>query len=101
MIDFQQKRFNFPSTTGRSQSVTLAFVFNSRVNRAEAAINGFDIGFSRIDNLLSRAQVDVDTAINNNTVNVTVNYALRDNTISYMNNAFHGSVDVLVIIDRE
>ena len=99
MIDFQRLRFNFPPTTGRAQSVTMAAVFTSRVNRADAAINGFDIGFTQSDHHLFREQVDAVTAINNNTVNVTVNFALRDSSGTF-DDAYNGFVDVLVIVDR-
>jgi len=100
MIDFQRlPRFNFPQTTGRPQSITQAAVFGSRVNRADAAINGLDIGFSQSDHHLFREQVDVSTTINNNTVNVTVNFALRDSS-GFFDDAYNGFVDVLVIVDR-
>ena len=99
MIDFQRLRFNFPPTTGRPQSATLAAVFPSRVNRTDAAINGFDMGFSQSDHHLFRAQVDAITGINSNTVNVTVNFALRDSS-GVFDDAYNGFVDALVIVDR-
>lgn len=100
MIDFQRlPRFSFPPTTGRPQSITQSAVFGSRVNRADAAINGFDIGFTQSDHHLFREQVDVSTAINNNTVVVTVNFSLRDSSGTF-DDAYGGFVDVLVIVDR-
>jgi hypothetical protein len=66
MFDFKRLRFNFPLTTGRPQSGTLAAVFPSRVNRADAAINGFDFGFTQSDHHLFGAQVGASTAINGN-----------------------------------
>jgi len=99
MFDFQRVRFNFPPTTGRPQSSTLAVVFPSRVNRADAAVNGFDIGYSQSDHHLFRAQVDAITSINNNVVNVTVNFALRDSSGTF-DDSYNGFVDVLVIADR-
>lgn len=100
MIDFLRiPRFNFPATTGRSQNITQSAVFGTRVNRADAVINGFDIGFSQSDHHLFREQVDVSTSINNNTVNVTVNFALRDSSGTF-DDAYNGFVDVLVIVDR-
>jgi hypothetical protein len=99
MIDFQRLRFNFPPTTGRPQSATLAAVFPTRVNRADAAINGFDMGFSQSDHHLFRAQVDAVTGTNNNVVNVTVNFSLRDSS-GVFDDAYNGFVDTLVIVDR-
>ena len=99
MLDFQRLRFNFPPTTGRPQSITLAAVFGSRINRADAAINGFDIGFTQSDHHLFRAQVDANTSVNNNVVNVTVNFSLRDSS-GVFDDAYNGFVEVLVIVDR-
>jgi hypothetical protein len=100
MIDFQRLRFNFPPTTGRPQSMTLAAVFNSRVARADAAINGFDFGFTDSDHHLFRAQVDAGTSTNGNVVNVTVNFSLRDSS-GVFDDPYSGFVDVLVIADRQ
>ncbi len=100
MIDFKRTpRFNFPATTGRPQSVTQSVVFGSRVTRADAALNGFDIGFTQTDHHLFREQVDVSTAIDNNTVNVTVTFALRDSSGTF-DDAYSGFADVLVMVDR-
>jgi hypothetical protein len=71
-------------------------VFGSRVNRADGAINGFDIGFSQSDHHLFRAQVDAVTSINNNIVNVTVTFSLRDSSGTF-DDAYNGFVDVLVV----
>jgi len=46
-----------------------------------------------------RAQVDASTAINNNVVSVTVNFALRDSS-GVFDDAYNGFVDILVIVDR-
>ncbi len=100
MIDFKTTKFNFLPTSGRVQSVTQAFVFDSAVFRAGASLNGFDIGFTQEDHHLFRQQVDITTNINNNTVNVTVNFALRDSSGNY-DDQYSGWVDVLVIVDRE
>ena len=100
MIDFQQlPRFDFPATTGRSQSVTKSAVFTTHVNRASAAINGFDIGFTASDHHLLREQVDIVTTIVSNTVTVTVNFALRDSS-GFFDDPYSGFVEVLVIVDR-
>ncbi|MDQ3843131.1 MAG: hypothetical protein M3342_03835 [Bacteroidota bacterium] len=46
-----------------------------------------------------RQTIDTSTSINNNTVNITVNFALRDNSGTF-DDAYSGFVDVLVIVDR-
>jgi hypothetical protein len=102
MIDFQRLRFGFPPTTGRAQSTTLAATFPSHVSRADAALNGFDIGFTKDDHHLFREQIDISTSIppnNLNTVNVTVHFALRDSS-GVFDDSYNGWVDVLVIVDR-
>jgi hypothetical protein len=57
------------------------------------------VGFSQSDHHLFRAQIDAATAINSNTVNVTVNFSLRDSAGTF-DDAYNGFVDVLVIVDR-
>jgi len=99
MIDFQRLRFTFPSTTGRPQSATLASVFPSAIRRADAAINGFDIGYDGSDHHLLRSRVDVATSVVNNTVNVTASFSLRDSSGNF-DDPYSGFVDVLVMVDR-
>ncbi|HEX6899763.1 MAG TPA: hypothetical protein VF789_08620 [Thermoanaerobaculia bacterium] len=100
MLDFQRlPRFNFPVTTGRPQSMTQSAVFPTPVTRAEATINGFDIGFTQMDHHLLREQMDLNTAIIGNTVNVTANFALRDSSGTY-DDPYNGFVDVVVLVER-
>ena len=99
-IDFQQLRFEFPSTTGRSQNATLAAVFSSNVLRADTAINSFNIGFTRQDHHLFRAEVHCDALIQANTVHVTVTFALRDSS-GFFDDPYEGYVFVLVLVERE
>jgi hypothetical protein len=99
-IDFQRQRAIFPSHSGSAQSVELAFVFASRVGRAETAVNGFSIGFSQSDHHLFRAQVDTTVVgISNNVVRVRVDFALRDSSGTF-DDRYDGFVDVMAIVDR-
>jgi len=99
-IDFQRQRATFPSTTGRSQSTDLVFVFPSNVRRAESAVNGYSIGFSSSDHHLFRVQVDTSViGISLNTVRVRVDYALRDSS-GFFDDSYDGFIDVMVIVDR-
>jgi hypothetical protein len=99
MIDFQRLRFVFPPTTGRPQDATLCAVFPSNINRADAALNGFDIGFTKEDHHLFREQIDISTNFSSNVVSVTVNFALRDSSGTF-DDPYNGYVDVLVLVDR-
>jgi len=75
-------------------------VFPSRVTRADAAINGFDVGYDGSDHHLLRTKIDIsDVSIVNNTVNVTVNFSLRDSSGNF-DDPYSGFVDALVIVDR-
>ena len=100
-IDFRRLRFDFPPTTGRPQSATLAAVFPTAVSRAEAAINGFDIGYTNGDHHLLRTQIDTFVSVfsGSGTVNVTVNFSLRDNSGNF-DDPYSGFVEVVVIADR-
>jgi hypothetical protein len=42
-IDFRRVSITFDPTSGRVQDETATAVFNSRVLRADAALNGFDV----------------------------------------------------------
>jgi hypothetical protein len=99
-IDFMKLPHTFPSHTGGSQSFDLTFTFATNVRRAEAAIAGFNIGFSNSDHHLFRVEVDARVrSITFGTVVVTVTLALRDSS-GFFDDAYNGNVDVLVIVDR-
>lgn len=99
-IDFQRQRFVFPSHSGSPHSLEQTFVFPTNIRRAEAAINGFNIGFSSSDHHLFRQEIDAAvTGISLNTVRVRVNFALRDSS-GVFDDRYDGFVDVMVIVDR-
>jgi hypothetical protein len=99
-IDFMKHSHTFPSHTGGPQSFDLSFTFPSNVRRAEAAVAGVNIGFSSSDHHLFRVEADARVrSIIGPTVVVTVNYALRDSS-GFFDDAYNGTVDVLVIVER-
>ena len=101
-VDFQRQRATFPSHTGSAQSIELAFGFPTTVRKADAAINGFSIGYVGSDHHLLRADIDTDARIDPfqpNLVRVTVRFSLRDSSGTF-DDPFSGFVDVLVIVDR-
>jgi hypothetical protein len=99
MIQFQSLRFNFAPATGGRQSETRVAVFSGTVNRADCAINGFDIGFTQDEHPLFRIQIDSSTELQpQNAVRVTVTFALRDNS-GFFDDQYNGFVDILVIAD--
>ena len=74
-------------------------MFNGRVNKADVALNGFDIRYTDGDHHLLREMVDARvTAINDRTVFVAVDYLLRDSS-GNIDDRYQGRVDVLVIAD--
>ena len=97
--DFQRQRFFFPSHSGSAQSVEQVFTFPSLVKKAEAAINGFNIGFTSSNHHLFRQEIDATvTSISGNTVRVRVSFALRDSS-GVFDDKFDGFVDVMVIVE--
>ena len=99
-IDFRRLRATFPTHSGSAQTRELTFVFPTNVRNAEAAINGFDYGFTSSDRELFRTQIDTTvTSISANAVRVTVNFALRDRS-GFFDDPYDGFVDVLAIVDR-
>lgn len=99
-IDFRRQRITFPSVEDRAQFALVDFAFPKTVWKAESAINGFDIGFTRSDRELHWMRIDSHVGeINGNTVKVRVDFRLRDKSGTY-DDPYEGYVDVLVIVDR-
>jgi len=99
-IDFQRQRATFPTHSGSAQSIELAFVFPSNVLRAEAAINGFNIGFTNGDHHLLRTEIDASVvSVTLTTVRVRVTFSLRDSSGTF-DDPYNGFVDVMVIVNR-
>ena len=48
-IDFQETRIRFASDTGGPRTASHRFEFPSNVTKAATFINGFNIGFTRVD----------------------------------------------------
>jgi hypothetical protein len=98
-IDFRRTSITFDPTSGQVQNEPATVVFNSRVIRADAALNGFDVQFTDGDHNLFREMIDASIlTINNNTVTVGVAYLLRDKS-GNIDDRYHGRVDVLVIAE--
>jgi hypothetical protein len=98
-IDFRRASINFDPTKGQIQSEVASVVFNSRVIRADVALNGFDVQFTDGDHHMFREMIDARIeAIRTNTVDVRVDYLLRDSS-GNIDDRYHGRVDVLVIAD--
>ena len=100
-IDFQRLRFDFPSVQGNQQFVFHIADFPSKVIKAEATINSFNIGFTQGDHHLLRALVNSTVLhIENNAVTVGVLFALRDSSGNF-DDPYDGYVTLLLIVDRE
>jgi hypothetical protein len=100
MLDFQTVTFSFPPEKGDFQTLTKTAVFDSRLNKAQCAIQSFDVLYTDEDHHIKRLFVESHPGpLNNNTVNVTVNYELRDSS-GDIDDLYEGVVDVLVIVDR-
>ena len=98
-IDFRRGTINFDSTRGQIQSEVTSVVFRSPVTRADVALNGFDVQYTDGDHNLFRELIDARIeAIRDRTVDVRVNYLLRDSS-GNIDDRYHGRVDVLVIAE--
>jgi|SRR6185369_7024176 hypothetical protein len=98
-VDFRTVQVRFDPTKGRIQREPGTAVFASRVLRAEAALKGFNIGYTGGDHHIFREEVDVDiTGIRNNAVDIAVNFLLRDSS-GNIDDAYDGSVEVLVLAE--
>lgn len=98
-IDFRRTGITFDPTKGQIQNEVATVIFNSRVIRADVALNGFDVQFTDGDHNIFRQIVDASIpTVNNNTVTVGVRYLLRDSS-GNIDDRYHGRVDVLVIAE--
>jgi len=98
-IDFRRVGITFDPTRGQTQNEVATVVFNSRVIKADVALNGFDVQFTDGDHHIFRQIIDAGiSTINNNTVTVRVSYLLRDSS-GNIDDRYHGRVDVLVIAE--
>jgi hypothetical protein len=98
-IDFRRTSITFDPTKGQIQNEVATVVFNSRVIRADVALNGFDVQFTDGDHHIFRQVVDASiSTVNNNTVTVGVRYLLRDSS-GNIDDRYHGRVDALVVAE--
>ena len=99
-IDFQRQRFTFAPFVGGPQTLEQTFTFATNVHKAEAAINGFNIGFTNVDHEFYRQEIDAAvTSVTGKLVVVRVNFALRDRSGTF-DDRYDGWVEVLTIVDR-
>jgi len=99
MLDFQSRRFNFPSRSGFIQTQEQTFDFPSNIRRAEAFVNGFNIGFTDEDHHIFRHEIN--TAIVRtleDTVTVRATFLLRDSS-GNIDDRYDGFIDVVVVVD--
>ena len=100
-LSFMRKTIAFASQTGGPRRSSVRVSFGGPVLRVDAALNGFDIGFSRGEHPLKRQQVDVSAvpvAGRPADVDVTVTLALRDDSGNY-DDPYEGSVEVLLVAE--
>jgi hypothetical protein len=100
MLDLQILKFSFSAEKGKQQEqiLTQTVGFASPVRIANAAINGFNIGFIDADHHFRGMEIDVSTSfVTNTALNVTLKCLLTD--INF-DDPYFFVVDVLVIADR-
>ena len=98
-MDFRRTSITFDPTSGQVQDEVATVTFNSRVLRADVALNGFDVQFTDGDHHVFRETIDARiSTINNNTVTVGVRYLLRDSS-GNIDDRYHGRVDALVLAE--
>ena len=98
-IQLSATRFEFPSVTGSAQSQTRTVLFNGIVQRAVAAVQGFDTHCNNGDRhaLQERVKLSV-VSISGNAVNVSASFLLRD-SFGSIDDPCSGKADAVVIAD--
>lgn len=98
-LEFRQLTIRFDPTRGRAQREFATAVFGSRVQKAEAMLKGFNIGYTDGDRHIFREEIDLDiTAIQGNTVTVAADFLLRDSS-GHIDDRFNGWVQAIVVAD--
>jgi hypothetical protein len=95
-------RITFDPTRGSEQSLAGAATFPRPVQRPEAVLHGFDIGYSDGDHHVFRQKIDVTDVrvdpVSHNTVRFNVKYLFRDSS-GNIDDRYSGWVDVVVLAD--
>jgi hypothetical protein len=98
-VEFRQLTINFDPTAGRVQREEATAVFSARVQKAEAMLKGFQIGYNNGDHHILREEIDLDVVqIQNNSVTVAANFLLRDSS-GNIDDPFSGFVQCVVVAD--
>jgi hypothetical protein len=99
-IDFRRcDPITIDPTSHQIQNETGTVVFNSKVLRAEVALNGFDVRFTGGEHPIHRQIIDASIAkIQDRTVTVNIKYLLRDAS-GPIDDVFQGKFDALVIAE--
>jgi hypothetical protein len=98
-VHFRSATIPFPSRSGSVQHGVGTAFFPSHVQRADAALRSFNVGFTNDDHHLFRHEVKITGVFVNLTrVDVTVEYLLRDKS-GNIDDPYDGTVDVLVIAE--
>lgn len=95
-LDFRRRTIQIPNGTGR-RSIDDSVTFNSRVRRADVALNGFKLDFTNSDHHINVVEVDTDrVSVSENEVHYRVecNYADKN-----FDDSYSGNVEVLVIAE--
>ncbi|HEY0143830.1 MAG TPA: hypothetical protein VGF48_23285 [Thermoanaerobaculia bacterium] len=98
-IEFRTTEVIFPEGKRKAQTQRGSVTFDSRVRAADAAIKGFELGYTEGDHELLLAQIGItDVKKQGDDVTFTVTIGLRDNSGDY-DDPFDGKVTVLVTAD--
>ena len=93
-FDFRLTTVDFDPTAGQIQTESKTVGFGRHINRATAAINGFDVRYTNGEHPTLRQIVDISTVTfdnNNQTVTVTARLLIRDNS-GNIDDPFRGTV---------
>ena len=100
-FDFRTRRVNFVPTTGQTNTqLNQKVIFSSPVRRAEAAIKGYNVGYTGEDHHIFRQEVEIRNVhiVEGNGVCFDIDYLFRDSS-GNIDDRYSGWVDVLVVAD--
>ncbi|MGF1476762.1 MAG: hypothetical protein ACFB6S_14485 [Geminicoccaceae bacterium] len=85
-------------TVNSKERETRSAIFSATVQKAEAMLKGFNIRYTNGDHHILEQEIDLDTRIVGNTVEVSADFLLRDGS-GNIDDPYTGWVQAVVIAD--
>lgn len=101
MIQFRELTIYFDPTRGIKQRESASASFSGRrIKTAQAVLKGFNLKYTDGDHHVYEQEIDLDTIVRGDTVQVFADFLIRDSS-GHIDDRYHGFVQAVVIADLE